>query len=398
MSRETSTSYSSVTHSEIALDLHADVADWNKNIGYEHLLAVGTYQLDETTNRRYGKLYAYSTVAAADGSPAASDGIACTEISDNERDTIVRLMDTPMDMPGIFDLQWVPGKLHGSYTNVVTALADGTLTIWDAVSRISYLDTLSSRHDDDDERSFGSTNMALTVDCIRRQEDSAEGDLFLASSYAHGTAKVHTVAEDRLVCINNWEAHTLEAWAATWSPHQHGNIVYTGGDDAAFCGWDTRDTHNASRVFMDTKTHNAGVCCIVESPNQEGIIFTGSYDQRFRVWDNRHTLRPICQADADAGGGVWRLKPHPEDPDIMLAACMHHGFSIFRIHNSDQDSWEIQHCLRYPHQQTLAYGAAWSHTARPGYTKGPIEGSLVATCSFYDNLLHIWSPIQHSNK
>eukprot|EP00890_Picochlorum_soloecismus_P006384 jgi/Picsp_1/6747/NSC_04088-R1_transducin wd40 domain-containing protein len=386
MSGVTSTSYSSVTHSEIPLDLHADVADWNRNIGHEHLLAVGTYQLDETTKTRYGKMYTYST-AVADGSLAVSDGVASTGIPDNTREPIIKLIDKPMDMAGIFDLQWIPGKIHGSHTNVVTALADGTLTIWDAVSRTSYVDTLSSRHDE----TFDSTNMALTVDCLR--QESAEGDLYLASSYAHGTAKVHKVAEDRLACINDWEAHTLEAWVATWSPHQHGNIIYTGGDDAAFCGWDTRDPHNASRVFMDRKTHTAGVCCIVESPKQEGIIFTGSYDQRIRVWDNRHTSRPICQAEADAGGGVWKLKPHPGDPDVILAACMHYGFSIFRIQNSDQDFWEIHHCLRYPHQQTLAYGAAWSHAARPGYKRRRIQGSLVATCSFYDNLLHIWSPI-----
>ena len=390
MSEVTSTSYSSVTHSVIILDLHADVADWNKNIGYEHLLAVGTYQLDETTKTRHGKLYTYSTTVA--GSTAASDGVTCAEIPDNDGEsTIVKLIDEPMDMPGVFDLQWIPGKLHGSYTTVVTALADGTLTIWDAVSRTSYVDTLSSKHDD----TFDSTNMALTVDCLR--QESAEGDLLLASSYAHGTAKVHKVAEDRLACINHWEAHTLEAWVATWSPYQHGNIVYTGGDDAAFCGWDTRDTQNASRVFLDRKTHTAGVCCIVESPKQEGIILTGSYDQKIRVWDNRHTLRPICQAEADTGGGVWRLKPHPDDPDVLLAACMHYGFSLFRIQNSGQGgSWEIENCLRYPHQQTLAYGAAWSHASRAG-CKRPIEGSLVATCSFYDNLLHIWSPVLPSS-
>jgi hypothetical protein len=47
---------------------------------------------------------------------------------------------------------------------------------------------------------------------------------------------------------------------------------------------------------------------------------------------------------------------------------------------------DIHLAEEYGHQKTLGYGADWCHLEDAG------GQSLVATCSFYDRLLHLWQP------
>ena len=91
------------------------------------------------------------------------------------------------------------------------------------------------------------------------------------------------------------------------------------------------------------------------------------------------------------GGGVWRLKWHP-DPlrhlDI-LAACMHDGFKVIRLHEMKKFKPEdgnagLDIVHRFDDHNSLAYGVDWSYAA------GDQHGTLVASCSFYDHSLRIW--------
>lgn len=340
-------------YSEIKLDLHADVADWNRNQGCEDLLAVGTYQLDEATQIRHGALYTYTTTAAA--AAREDEGMSLIE------------RHTRGQLPGIFDLQWVPGSLCGSSSVVAIAFADGSLQFMDALTDATPM--LSTSQLDD--------SMALTLDMIRHEDA-----LKCTSSYSDGSVKVFHVAPDRIESIRCWQAHTLEAWVSTWSRSNEtlGSIIYSGGDDALFQAWDVRSaSQEPSRVFLDRKTHQAGVCWITDVESHPHMILTGSYDQHIRVWDWRNNTRPVCTAQCDTGGGVWRIKPHPRDSALLLTACMYNGFLIYRI-EEQCNQFNIVECEHYPHQQSLAYGAAWS------------QNDHVATCSFYDNALHVWSP------
>jgi hypothetical protein len=71
------------------------------------------------------------------------------------------------------------------------------------------------------------------------------------------------------------------------------DIVYSGSDDCSLKGWDLRQPPEAP-IFVDKRTHGAGVCCMQSSSAVEHLLVTGSYDERARTWDLRMTQRPTC--------------------------------------------------------------------------------------------------------
>jgi diphthamide biosynthesis protein 7 len=51
-----------------------------------------------------------------------------------------------------------------------------------------------------------------------------------------------------------------------------------------------------------------------------------SYDEYIRLWDKRAIRRPL--QELSLGGGVWRLRWHPERPTALIAACMYGGCRV----------------------------------------------------------------------
>src|SRR6266404_2722425 len=135
---------------------------------------------------------------------------------------------------------------------------------------------------------------------------------------------------------------------------------------------------------------DAGVTSIQSHPNTEHLIAVGSYDCTVRLFDTRKLLTSLAQADV--GGGAWRVKwhPSPSRSSDLLVAAMHDGFKVVRFFgigdkhyqpNGFNENWEIQ--KRYDGHASLAYGVDWSYQSWQDQT-------LVASASFYDHALHLW--------
>lgn len=115
-----------------------------------------------------------------------------------------------------------------------------------------------------------------------------------------------------------------------------------------------------------------------------------SYDSTVRLFDTRKPLIPLAQADV--GGGAWRVKWHPSAArqNDLLVACMHDGFKIVQFDldkiasdKSYTDLWKIK--KRFDAHESLAYGVDWSFAESKG------DETIIASCSFYDHRLHLWS-------
>lgn len=141
-------------------------------------------------------------------------------------------------------------------------------------------------------------------------------------------------------------------------------------------------------VFSDLIAARSGTLLISSST---------SYDEHVRLFDARNIRQPLRKVHV--GGGVWRTKWHPDASrkSDMLLACMHGGFNIVNIGDALTavdacQYWtagEDEGCTittRFDKHESIAYGVDWSsqHIQSLG------QKSVIASCSFYDHLLHLW--------
>lgn len=387
----------SKTHQELVLDLNADVAEWcsfshlSTSEGFStdcseartHILVAGTYQLDEEKNARQGRLYFYQL----EGVDREAKGLFGSSPSLKELCT--------HDLPGVFDIQWLNSKFFkfsneiangGDSTTqmLAAALADGSVRIFEfSVLSQNIVEKTSvgpAPHDSDD-------NMALYISHNRQNNSTTEFNI--AASYSNGQVQIFQCTPSDLTPVSSWKAHELETWNVCFD-FQDPHLLYSGGDDCAWKCWDTRvkfedeeESVSGSPIWIDRRSHSAGVCCISCSPWVPNCLCTGSYDDKARLWDLRNPSKPLLSIETNTGGGVWRLKWHPTNPKLLLAACMYGGFLLLQ---ADHGAGTLTTVESYPFQKTLAYGADWcSYVEKDGT-------SFAATCSFYDRLLHLWSP------
>eukprot|EP00884_Botryococcus_braunii_P004153 jgi/Botrbrau1/13739/Bobra.0356s0015.1 len=336
---------------ERILDYNADVAEFCPHTSVENVLAVGTYELDQTSRTRHGKLYVFRLVGdIRDGQLGLEDPSA-------------------IQLPGIFDMSWVSSKVSDG-AQVAVALADSTVAIFnvcDLEGRIGMQDIC--------RMDFGEGEMVLAVDTCTTAAASS-----LCASGSMGNVAIFNLSQGCLGKTRFWHAHDLECWTCCHHPTTEW-LIYSGGDDSMLKGWDLRQ-EDVSMIFCQRKAHTAGVCCIAPHPFADNQFCTGSYDGRLRLWDSRVLHNPLCFAQVDVGGGVWRAKWHPHIPGYVLCAAMHNGFQLVEV---DGPAGRMNCVESYQEHGSLAYGVDWCRS------DGPYR-SVVASCSFYDRLLRIWVP------
>ena len=150
--------------------------------------------------------------------------------------------------------------------------------------------------------------------------------------------------------------------------------VYSGGDDCVFQGWDLRGDCSHP-IFLNRKSHTMGVCCVQSHPLQEHVVATGSYDEVVRFWDARKLSLPVETCQVAVGGGVWRLKWHPSQSNLLLAACMHNGFAVLDVGSEGlqpglgdtqamggkEEMGKPSVVEHYSGHDSLGYGADWCY-------------------------------------
>ncbi|KAI8909127.1 WD repeat-containing protein 85-like protein [Gorgonomyces haynaldii] len=294
----------------------ADAVEFCPVEGKQLLCAVGTYQVlereqEQEPTKRTGRLLLYN----------ASTGSLVQQI----------------DCSAILDMKW-----HHSQLFVVTSVGD--TVVYELEGDLVQKSVLKNGKDN---------ILNLSIDLFGQEAVIGQSDGCVQVLNADMTMK------------QQWKAHDFEAWTSVFD--KHNPYIYTGGDDCKLKRWDTR-----SSVCTLQKTFDCGVTIISSHPKLEHTLATGSYDDHLRIWDTRNMKQEL--SSFNTGGGVWRLKWHPRDPNIVLAACMYNGFHIFDI----QD----QITLKYSHMehQSIAYGADWC-----------LLDNIIGTCSFYDHLLTFWN-------
>lgn len=221
------------------------------------------------------------------------------------------------------------------------------------------------------------------------------------------------IAKSTDVDIHN----SLEAWCIAFSPVDPAShatdqpiSVYCGGDDSVLryttCHWKSEETDPSPALDMPFNPitikgqHDAGVTAILPLPlstqDHGRIVVTGSYDDHLRVFaihdlDQSYGLKRVrLLADANLGGGVWRLKvvdiqTAGDSTRIrILASCMYAGARLVEIvtDSSGQDP-TCTVLARFEEHKSMNYASDVLSSSPDGRTR-------IVSTSFYDKLLCLW--------
>lgn len=348
-------------------ELSADTVEWCPVSSYHDLLVCGTYQLqkgmgeENSTPSRTGRLYLFEFRQESPLTPP---------LTELQRINTAAILDlkwchVPMSDRPVLGMAAATGEVQ-LYTLSGSPLEGGRS-----------LQPLTSLE-------VGAQRLSLSLDWSTGRLDSS--DIRVVCSDSAGCVSVLSVAEGAMTTLSQWKAHDFEAWISAFS-YWDTQLLYSGGDDCKLKGWDLR-VGPSSPAFI-CKRHSMGVCSIHSSPHREHVMATGSYDEQALLWDTRNMKRPL--SETPLGGGVWRLKWHPTNQQLLLAACMHNDFHVLHCQQALEGAGGACPVVAsYILHNSLAYGADWSRLSlEDSASHSPPPCPSVSKENFTDSTGHL---------
>ena len=391
------------------------------------IFALGSYHLDTATGRKTGEL---TLLTARATTPEAAETSTCS-------DTTAELAPGQL---GDSPLSWAP-QWSGECDAVFDVRACGARVLASASAGGARVDLWSLERGameegaDSPARLDPRASLLLTPDalevsalCVESHGGSGEqglstgacgqaplsrdpSDVELAVSRSDGCISLCAGGgQAPLREVASWRAHSLagcpiEVWCLAAPPPYAGGggggaggvastTLWSGGDDGCLKGWDTR-VGGSAPTFVSASSHGSGVTSIAWHPARQHCVATGSYDESVRLWDARAVGRgPTAQLSV--GGGVWRLRWHPSQGELLAAACMYGGARVLLLEGGGEaEAPEVlASAAHHTRHESITYGLEWvapsmlpAATTREG---GALGSFALATCSFYDRGLHLW--------
>ncbi|XP_035513813.1 diphthine methyltransferase isoform X2 [Morone saxatilis] len=411
-------------------ELSADTVEWCPVLSSHDILACGTYQLQKGAGEesaapsRTGRLYLFEF---------RREGLMSPPLTELQR----------TDTAAILDLKWCHVPVSGQAVLGVAA-ATGELqlyTLSDSQEGGRSLQILSSFE-------VGVDRLALSLDWSTGRMDSC--DVRVVCSDSAGCVSVLSMAEGALTALSQWKAHDFEAWISAFS-YWDTQLVYSGGDDCKLKGWDLRV--GPSSPTFTSKKHSMGVCSIHSNPHREHILATGSYDEQVLLWDGRNMRQPLSESSLGGGVWRLKWHPTHQNL-LLAACMHNDFHILNCRPALEGSGGVCPVIASYILHNSLAYGADWSRLsleepapgsppaaepkeslaesgghlriqyesptasfdtsleddagryipediATPSTTRAavpalecnedaPSLSCLLASCSFYDHMLHVW--------
>lgn len=326
------------------------------------LIFLGTYKLEESDKSRHGSIDIYKYL-----------------------DDTLTLVSSHPTSSAILDLKFCPFDP----TLIYTGHSTGDLRAWRYTNSDSTLTPLHSQvlFEGDD---------VLVTSIIPSQIHRNRLLVTTTDGYASLVDLTPTGFSDPIFFET---PHDLQCWTGAFGNFAElSDVVFTGGDDGCLTAHDTR-TPSDMPIFQSKRIHEAGVVAIqtAQPGNALGMgdwfvdkpytLWTGAYDDCLRTLDLRvvpgmgliQGMVPRVKQKQKLGGGVWRFSPSVKQGDNkLLTCCMYDGARIVGANEDDEPV--VERYFKEDHE-SMVYGCDWSP-----------EGNKVATCSFYDGVVHVWSP------